>query len=1000
MRAVKSLAEMRQLRHLGRMLLAVAGLAYLVAGMTNAHAGEVQTTENEVEAVTRAIEKAKRYWPDVIEGGATNDGAACVRELEPVYAIALRPGELAQQFAGLYALCSFFDRAAKKSTVTEAELRMWFEPWLKVQYAASDPAGDTTARLLGFKAEMHYFITGLYMRLTDEVEQRFHTVLRERMARAMAQPPDALANEELMTVARLLFGAWTIQPQVIRIQQLLEEGLSVGHRASLMLLRAAAYHERYLGRAQQALSFVTRAAELSQLHHPQDALLQAHMATEWGVCLANAGRQAEAIPKLLQARTFFEAQVPVQWTNIVRTNYNLAGIALDIGDYAAAIEYAERSIDYIKRSNDPTLLNYERMVPATIIEVAKMSQGDPTAPARLKAALQINLNPEAHIGSQAFALVRDSVRRGDADMLQWASELTDLHIRRFRAPLQAESALRPLMQAWREGGSALSGPQVREPLERSLAIALGGRNPSTAALTHFNMARHLAANSPDTAIWLYKRAANTLQQLRKGLPTDDQDLYRSWLSNYEDELRLFVSLLIDEGRLPEAEQVLGLLREEELFEYSRRSSKRRNGDSVALSFSRDEGMRNEALASLIQEAEATAQASDARVDATMPIDFRTDYRDEVAEQSTQDVQARLHTLLEAGPAPPVIAGVAMSVADQSVAGLRYRTARLTYVVGKDNLDVIVRLQRGSFRQRVAVDASALNQQIEAARRALSNEQTDPTDPLRQLWGWLIEPLLPKLRQAQVHSLVLVPDGALRYLPFASLYDGKQYLVERFALQTQLMGVRSEHHLRSSQLRKPTVLAVGRTLGDAQHGALPGVARELTAIRMPQSQILMDGDFTSASLKVGLQRKPGIVHVASHFVLDPSGEDKSYLLLGDGQHLSLSELRLLPWQGVRLALLSACDSAISVGAGDGREWVGFAQSLSSAGVNDILATLWRIDDTVTARWMADFYGHLRGRAAIPVDSNTLASVQRSWLRRHQGNTLAHPHYWAAFVWLGT
>ncbi|CAM9949200.1 unnamed protein product, partial [Phaeothamnion confervicola] len=668
------------------------------------------------------------------------------------------------------------------------------------------------------------------------------------MARATAQPPDVLADEELMTVARLLFGAWTIQPQVIHVQQLMEKGLGAGHRAPLMLLRAAAYHERYLGRAQQALSFVTRAAELSQLHHPQDALLQAHMATEWAACLANAGRQAEAIPKLLQARTFFEALVPVQWTNIVRTNYNLAGTALDIGDYAAAIEYAERSIDYIKRSGDPTLLNYERMIPATIAEVAKMSMGDATAPARLKAALQINLNPEAHIGSQAFALVRDSVRRDDADMLQWAIDLTDLHIRRFRAPLQAESALRPLMQAWREGGAALNTPRVREPLERSLTIALGGRNPSTAALTHFNVARHLAGTSPDTAIWLYKRAANTLQQLRAGLPTDDQDLYRSWLSNYEDELRLFVSLLIDEGRLPEAEQVLGLLREEELFEYSRRSSKRRSGDRVALSFSREESLRNAALMPLILEAEATAQAADARVDASMPLDVRSDYRDAVAEQKTQAVQARLHALLDARPTISAKEHSAGQTVDRSATDVPQRSARLTYVVGKNNLDVIVRLRNGSFRHRVAVKASELNQQIEAARGALSSEQTDPADPLRRLWGWLMKPLLPQLRQAKVHRLILVPDGALRYLPFASLYDGRRYLVEQFSLQTQLMGAQNGSSPSFQPARASTVLAVGRTVGDTQHSALPGVARELSSIRMPQSRILMDDDFTSASLK--------------------------------------------------------------------------------------------------------------------------------------------------------
>jgi CHAT domain-containing protein len=957
------------------------------------------SSEAENQAVREAIERAEAYWPIVVEGATTRDGAACVRELEPVYAIAFRRVDLAQNFIQHYAPCRFFDSVHKKALISEAELWMWYEPWMKVQYSASDANGDAKTRMRSINAELHYFRLGLDLRLADEVESRFHAMLRKRIARTKATTSDAFADEELLAVARSLFGAWTIQPQVLRIQKLLEQGLGAEHRASLMLLRSAAYHERYLGRAQQALSFVTRAAELSKLHHPKDELLQAHMATEWAACLAAAGHQADAIPKLLQARTFFEAQVPVQWTNIVRTYYNLAGTALDNGDYPAAVGYAERSIDYIKRSGDLTLLNYERMVPATILEVAKMSLGDVTAPARLKAALQITSNPEAHIGSQAFALVRDSVRRGDADMLQWASELTDLHIRRFRAPLQAESALRPLMQAWREGGAALRVPTVRDPLERSLAIALGGGNPSTAALVHFNMARHLSRISPETAIWLYKRAANTLQQLRQGLPTDDQDLYRSWLSNYEDELRLFVSLLIEEGRLPEAEQVLGLLREEELFEYSRRSSKRRNGDNVALSFSKEELARNNALKPLILAAETAAQIADAKVDAAMPHELRTDYKDEAAEQSIQSVQSSLHTLLDAKSAVAVKPVGSAAATDLPAVSVPPRSARLTYVVGKESLDVIVRLHHGSFRQRVLVNASDLNRDIGHARAALSNGQVDPSVPLHRLWDVLIAPLLPKLRHAQVQNLILVPDGALRYLPFASLFDGNRYLVERFTLRTQIMGGRPESNTATLPIRRPYVLAVGRTVGDAQHSALPGVARELTAIRMPQRRVLLDSDFTSSSLMDGLQRKPGIVHVASHFVLDPSGEDKSYLLLGDGGRMSLAELRALPWDGVRLALLSSCDSAISVGHGDGREWVGFAQSLGNAGVKDILATLWRIDDAATARWMTDFYDQVRF-SRNQINSKTLASVQRAWLSRHQGGSLAHPHFWAAFVWLST
>lgn len=953
----------------------------------------------DIKVVREAVARADGVMYATVEQTGPINSAACLRELEPVYDLALRTEETRRDFVYFYAMCKFLNPASGEARLTEPDFRAWFVQSMQGQPMSGD---DHTAGLADIRAELIYLRLGQHLGFSDDAEARFHAVLKVRMARATAQPPDAHASEELLATAKHFLGSWQMQPQVVRTQQVLEQGLGASHRAPLILLRAAAYHERFLGRAQQALAYITRAAELTRLHHPDDKLMQAHMATEWAACLSSAGRVAEALPKLLQAREFFEAQQPVQWSNVTRTNYNLAEVALDMGDYEAAVGYAQRSIDFALRSGDTMLSDHEIVVPTTALELAKLNLGDATAAARLKAALLIPPGPEMHIGAPAFALVRDSLRRGDADMLKWAIAFTDLHIHRYRAPLQAESALRPLMQAWLEGGAALADAKVREPLERALTIGLGGRNPATAALTQFNMARHLSTTHPGTAIWLYKRAGNALQQMRQGLPTDDQDMYRSWLANYEGELRAFVSLLIDEGRLPEAEQVLSLLRDEELFEYTRRSKSRRSGGVEGLSFTPAEHRVNPAMAALVEQAEVAARAADARLDASRRTELRTTYRDELAEADVKRNQERLHALLET--AVPVAAAAVDATAASGVMSeaMRPHTARLTYLVARDRVDIIVVIGRQSFRQRVTVSAAELNQQIQAARSALSSPQADPTAPLQRLWAWLIEPVLPRLKQAKVRRLLLVPDGALRYLPFATLYDGKRYLVQGFELQTLLAGLSqpARPHADGKASRAASVLAVGRTTGDLQHSALPGVARELSLIRMPASRLLLDGGFTQQALTDGLQRGPSIVHVASHFVLDPGGEDKSYLLMGDGQRLSLAALKRLPWQGVRLALLSGCDSAVSLDKGDGREWMGFAASLAQAGVSDVLAALWRIDDASTASWMSGFYGQLRAHAPAHVSPATLAKAQRAWLQRHRGANLAHPHYWAAFVWLAT
>ena len=73
----------------------------------------------------------------------------------------------------------------------------------------------------------------------------------------------------------------------------------------------------------------------------------------------------------------------------------------------------------------------------------------------------------------------------------------------------------------------------------------------------------------------------------------------------------------------------------------------------------------------------------------------------------------------------------------------------------------------------------------------------------------------------------------------------------------------------------------------------------------------------------------------------------------------------------------------------------------AGVRDVVATLWRIDDAIAARWMSGFYTQwVRAAAAGGVDSAVLTRTQRAWLREHRNAELGHPRHWAGFVWIGS
>lgn len=55
---------------------------------------------------------------------------------------------------------------------------------------------------------------------------------------------------------------------------------------------------------------------------------------------------------------------------------------------------------------------------------------------------------------------------------------------------------------------------------------------------------------------------------------------------------------------------------------------------------------------------------------------------------------------------------------------------------------------------------------------------------QRVYSQLITPLEPLLSQQQIDTLVFVPDGVFRLLPLAALYDGDQFLVEKYAVATE------------------------------------------------------------------------------------------------------------------------------------------------------------------------------------------------------------------------
>lgn len=152
------------------------------------------------------------------------------------------------------------------------------------------------------------------------------------------------------------------------------------------------------------------------------------------------------------------------------------------------------------------------------------------------------------------------------------------------------------------------------------------------------------------------------------------------------------------------------------------------------------------------------------------------------------------------------------------------------------------------------------------------------------------------------------------------------------------------------------------------------------------------------------KRYSVIHVATHFKLAPGNEEESSVVLGDGE-LTLREIRTdqgIKLSGFDLVTLSACETAIG-GGHKGVEVEGLGVTLQNKGAKSVLATLWKVQDEGTARFMEEFY-RVRGEERKTTKAEALRQAQLALItgRVKADNPkidLTHPYYWAPFVLMG-
>jgi CHAT domain-containing protein len=267
-----------------------------------------------------------------------------------------------------------------------------------------------------------------------------------------------------------------------------------------------------------------------------------------------------------------------------------------------------------------------------------------------------------------------------------------------------------------------------------------------------------------------------------------------------------------------------------------------------------------------------------------------------------------------------------------------------------------------------------------------------TEMLPLLGTRIIAPIADRLRELSLNHAVLVPVGLLALLPLhAGLYSVREetvYFLDEFTV-TYVPNARAlARAQREAQQRNhtPYLVGVGNPLPHPQPLQAAQAELEEIATFFPESE--RQTFYGAAATKdVLLQTMPAGVylHFSCHGLFNAESPLDSRLELSAQAPLTLREILYGEAQPIkaRLAVLSACQSAISDYAHLPDELIGLPVGFLQAGVPGVVGTLWQVADLSTMLLMIKFYEfHLLGDSKQEQEpmspSKALRQAQR-WLR---------------------
>src|SRR5687768_8172656 len=422
-------------------------------------------------------------------------------------------------------------------------------------------------------------------------------------------------------------------------------------------------------------------------------------------------------------------------------------VHLFLDDHKKAIPYFEHSIAIARELGNPGIEAYALVNHAKAMEPAGDSK---TAIADFTRAMELVKVGFPGVKSFAVSVLLDfgnfAYRAGNR------KQALDIYLQALAKArefgfVSSEAALLNNMAKIYEIDGDL--PKAIEMYNTSLGISRSLGTPLAEARSLENlMSVWLKLGNRNFAAFYGKNAINIYQQFRKGMAGLSIEEQQSFMKNVEAAYRKLAEVLIQQGRIAEAEQVLVMLKQEELIDYVRRDDRVANDMLATMALTEDERAASTRYGAVADQLTALGKEfgeleSERKIYAAG--EFPKQKRYDELKQQLADATVVFGKFLEElklkfGQQDARIMQVDSSLKKSLERMKANHTAIVSTIVGEDTLNIIVTTSRTQRAHTIKKPAKEINELVGKLRQALTSPQHDPRPLSQQLYDIIVKPI--------------------------------------------------------------------------------------------------------------------------------------------------------------------------------------------------------------------------------------------------------------------